>query len=152
MSCSVNPDVLRTQFQSAIIQYLHLPTIIPPLSEAGLISKEEQKKLLHSSTGQVEKIQNLVLWLGEKPDSVNRLLDCLRGAEDHRGHATLVEEIEAGLRGYSLSSATSTDQTLQCSHSETSKHPSPNGEVSRFLYRDGLMFSLILDNLVHLDR
>lgn len=99
MSHSVDPDVLRTHFQSQIIAHLDLPSIAPKLSEAGLLTRSEQQQLLNPLTGREETIANLVLWLGSKgSDCVARFITALRNEHTHRGHAELVRLIENGLQ------------------------------------------------------
>lgn len=99
MSYTVDPDVLRTRFQSQIIAHLDLLTITPKLSEAGLLTRAEQEELLNSLTGREEKITSLVVWLGSKGnDCVARFISCLRSEGTHLGHAELVRAIENELR------------------------------------------------------
>ena len=95
----MDPDVLRTRFQSQIIAYLDLPTITPKLSEAGLLTASEQQQLLNPLTGREERIANLVVWLGSKGnDCVARFISSLRSEHTHRGHADLLRVIENGLQ------------------------------------------------------
>ena len=96
---NVSPDIFRLKFQQLMIDNLKLPTIVPLLSECGLLTKHEQEHLLNDLITSNLRIMKLTEYLGSKGHQCfDKFVNCLRKETKHAGHATLLMEMEKVLK------------------------------------------------------
>ena len=93
---SDNPDTFfRVRFQKMMIDNIDLPSIVPILSEAGLLTKHEQERLLNNLIRSDMRVMELVGTLSRKDSRcVKQFMECLRRETVHQGHKDLLCTME----------------------------------------------------------
>ena len=91
-----DPDTFfRVRFQRQMIAYIDLPSLVPFLSEEGLLTKHEQERLLNDLVRSDKRVMELVTVLSKKGSGcVRRFMDCLRKEIGHQGHKVLLYAME----------------------------------------------------------
>jgi len=78
-----------------MIDNIDLPTIVPILSEAGLLTKHEQERLLNNLIRSDMRVMELVGTLSKKGSGcVRQFMECLRKETVHQGHRDLLCTME----------------------------------------------------------
>ena len=78
-----------------MIDNIDLPTIVPILSEAGLLTKHEQERLLNNLIRSDMRVMELVGTLSKKGSGcVRQFMECLRKETVHQGHRDLLCSME----------------------------------------------------------
>jgi len=78
-----------------MIDNIDLPTIVPILSEAGLLTKHEQERLLSNLLRSDMRVMELVGTLSKKGSGcVRQFMECLRKETVHQGHKDLLCTME----------------------------------------------------------
>ena len=91
-----DPDTFfRVRFQRQMIAYIDLPSLVPFLSEEGLLTKHEQERLLNDLVRSDKRVMELVTVLSKKGSGcVRRFMDCLHKEIGHQGHKVLLYAME----------------------------------------------------------
>ena len=78
-----------------MIDNIDLPSIVPILSEAGLLTKHEQERLLNNLIRSDMRVMELVGTLSKKGSGcVRQFMECLRKETVHQGHKDLLCSME----------------------------------------------------------
>ena len=78
-----------------MIDNIDLPSIVPILSEAGLLTKHEQERLLNNLIRSDMRVMELVGTLSKKGSGcVRQFMECLRKETVHQGHRDLLCSME----------------------------------------------------------
>ena len=114
-----DPDTFfRVRFQRQMIAYLDLPSLVPLLSEEGLLTKHEQERLLNDLVRSDKRVMELVTVLSKKGSGcVRRFMDCLRKETGHQGHKVLLYAMEQSFNHTQAENTKTDNQATSPAHS-----------------------------------
>ena len=131
-----DPDTFfRVRFQRQMIDYLDLPSLVPLLSEEGLLTKHEQERLLNDLVRSDKRVMELVTMLSKKGSGCVRLfMDCLRKETSNRGHKILLCAMEQSFDQTQAESTETDSQATPPAHSLRNSQTTVGGSESCSLH------------------
>lgn len=83
-------------------QCLDVGSIFPQLCKKGLLTQREKEVLINDRWTNTDKVDQLVVWLPNKPAFFQRFIDCLADSADGTKHGELVVILQGALRDAQL--------------------------------------------------
>ena len=135
-SSGEDPDAFfRVRFQRQMIDHLDLPSLVPLLSEEGLLTKHEQERLLNDLVRSDKRVMELVMMLSKKGSGcVRRFMDCLRKETSNQGHKILLCAMERSFNQTQAEYTETDNQTTPPAHSLRNSQTTVGGSESCSLH------------------